>query len=445
MAAVASPPVTLRRLGPLVALALVLGSTGCADGEGSEDGATSSTTESTEQACQAAVDAIVDATERYVSGYEAARTVAAGDATSEEPATATTAPTGEEPLSETDFQTALTEADAALRGNRCQPAAIRDELVERLGSVSAEGPVADAVLRQLTASLTGRVAAAEEVTTVAPGTDLRDVVAALPDGATVELQAGEHRLDGSLVLLGGITIRGASRDTTTIVSTAPDAAVLALTHRRVELTRLTIRRAGDAPGSAILGGSSASVVVSDARLSGGKADAAGQGGAGVLMYASEREAAGRGTTLEVTDTEIHDNEAAGIVLSGGHRASIVRATFRANGQCGLCFLGNTDGSIEDSTFTDNGLGIAVTGTSKPTLLRLRITGGEVGIQAGDRSAPILDAVAVSSPRRAALIYTGAAAGSIDRLTCEDEPFGIVVSPEAHPVVAETDCELTSSG
>lgn len=418
---------------------------GCSD-EGDPDGAArSSTTQSSQRACDAAVADIVTATESYVSGYEAAVAVAAEDATAEEPVTPTSGPPGAAPLTEEDFQVALSDADAALRSNGCRPREVRDDLVAQLGEVSAEGPVADAVLRQLTASLTGRLATAEDVTSVAPGTDLRDVVAALPDGATVELQAGEHRLDASLVLLAGVTIRGASRDTTTIVSTAADAAVLALTDRRVELAGLTIRREGDAPGSAVLGGSAASVVVTDARLTGGKADPEGQGGAGVLMYAAEAEAAGRGTTLEVTDTEIQGNEAAGIVLSGGHRASIVRATFRANGQCGLCFLGNTDGSVEDSTFSDNGLGIAVTGTSTPTLLRLSITGGEVGLQAGDRSAPVIDRLTVAAPKRAALIYTGSAAGSVDHLTCEDEPFGIVVSPEAHPQVGETDCDLASSG
>jgi hypothetical protein len=164
----------------------------------------------------------------------------------------------------------------------------------------------------------------------------------------------------------------------------------------------------------------------------------------VLMYADGRDAAGRGTTLEVTDTEVHDNQAAGIVLSGGHRASVVRGTFRANGQCGVCFLGATDGSVEDSTFEDNGLGIAVTGSAKPNLLRLSIDGGDVGLQVADEAAPIIDVVTVSSARRAALIYTGTASGSMDGLRCVDVPFGIVVGPEAHPRVGETDCELASS-
>jgi hypothetical protein len=438
--------VTSRRLAPLVVLVLALGAFACGGDDASDGGSKPTTTEVPGRACRQAVDSIVTATDRYVSGYEAGRALSAADATSEDPAPPATTPDGADaPLTEADFQAELGAADAKLRSSGCDPGHVRDDLLEALDNVSAEGPVADAVLRQLTASMTGRLAREPEVVTVAPGTDLRDTVAGLPDGSTVELEEGEHRLDGSLVLLTGITIRGAGRDASAIVSTAADAAVLALTDRRVELTALTVRREGDAPGSAVLGGSAAAVVVSDARLSGGKADAAGQGGAGVLMYADGTQASGRGTTLEVTDTELHDNQAAGIVLSGGHRASIVRASFRANGQCGVCFLGATDGSVEDSTFDDNGLAIAVTGSAEPNLLRLVVRGGEVGLQAADDAKPIIKTVTVSGVRRAALIYTGSSGGSLDALTCDDVPFGIVVGPEAHPQLGDTDCGLASSG
>jgi hypothetical protein len=297
----------------------------------------------------------------------------------------------------------------------------------------------------MTASLTGQTATAPTVTTVGVGEDLRDALAKLPDGSTLELSAGEHRLDGSLVLLTGIVIRGAGRDATTIVSTAPDAAVLALTDRRVELVGLTVRHEGDAPASGVLGGPAASVVVTDARLAGGKADPDGSGGAGILMYADGQDAAGRGTTLEVTGTELRDNQAAGIVLSGGHRSSIIGSAFASNGQCGICYLGAADGSVEDSTFEGNGIGVAVTGTARPTLLRLTIDGGEVGIQAGDAAAPTVEAVTVSGSARAAIIFTGAASGSLDEVTCQRVPFGIVVDPEATPQIGKTSCELASPG
>jgi len=111
----------------------------------------------------------------------------------------------------------------------------------------------------------------------------------------------------------------------------------------------------------------------------------------------------------------------------------------------MCFLGASDGSVEDSTFDGNGLGVAVTGPAKPTLLRLTIKGGDVGMQAGDQSTPTIKEVTVSAARRAGVIYTGEAAGVIDALTCEGVPFGIVVGPQAHPQLGQTDCELAGTG
>lgn len=411
-----------------------------------------------EAACAGAVASIVSATEQYVRGYETGRAVAAPEASEDQPSNPTTPPeAGEDQpsnpttppdaapatLTEAELQSALSRAEAMMREHGCDPARSRADLAAGLGQVEVEGPVADAVLRRLTASLTGLVFAEPTTTEVRVGDDLHDALARLPDGSTLQLGAGDFRLDHSLVLLNGVEIRGAGRDATTIVSTAPEAAVIALTDRRVDLVALTVRREGDAPGSVLLAGPAASVVVSDARLTGGKADSEGQGGAGILMHAAGQDAAGRGTTLEATDVELRDNEVAGIVLTGGHRSSIVRGVVESNGRCGICFIGASDGSVEDTTFADNRVGVAVTGTAKPVLLRLTITGGEVGVQAGDEAAPDLQEVIVSESSRAAIIYAGTAAGSLDRVTCKDVPFGIVVGREAHPWVGETNCAFAA--
>lgn len=420
---------------------------GCGDDGGREAGPPSDTAvDDTEAECAAAVASIVSATERYVRSYEDGRAVSAGTATAEDPSTSTTAPDSDpETSTEAGFRATLADAQAVLTEQGCDPTRTRGELTRGLSRVSAEDPVADAVLRQLTASMTGEAATRPTVTTVAVGDDLRDALARSPDGSTLQLEAGEHRLDGPLVLLAGIEIRGAGRDATTILSTAPEAAVLALTERRVELTGLTVRHEGDAPGSVVLGGPAASIVVSEARLTGGKADSDGQGGAGILMYAAGDDAAGRGTTLEVTDAELRDNEAAGILLTGGHRSSIVGAVLASNGQCGICFLGPSDGSVEDSTFDGNGVGIAVAGTAAPALLRISVTGGDVGLQVSNSAAPAVEGATISGSARAAVIYSGPAAGSLDGVTCENVPFGVVVDAEARPHLGDVDCELTRSG
>lgn len=418
----------------------------CTGGGGASPDAGPTTTEAPDAECEAAVESIVSATQRYVRGYESGREASATPPvdTDTPEVTTTTRDAGSDAITEDDFQAALTEAQAAIRQRECDPVQARADLAAGLADVDASGPVADAVLRQLTASVTGRLAQQPEVTSVSVGDDLRDALAASPDGSTLELGPGEYRIDEPLVVLAGVEIRGAGRDETAIVSTAPEASVLVVTDRRVELTDLTLRREGDAPGSAILGGPAASIVVSGARLSGARNGPDGQGGAGILMFALEAEAAGRGTTLEVTNTELRDNDAAGILLTGGHRSSIVDAVFTSNGQCGICFIGAADGSVEDSSFDDNGAGIAATGAAQPTLLRIVVNGGEVGVQAADTAAPTIVDVTVSGATRAAVIYAGSASGSLDRVTCRDVPFGIVVSPQARPQLGETNCDLARS-
>lgn len=435
---------------PLAAL-LVAGCLLAACSADDTSGSTSSTSEGdiSAGACATAVTSIVDATQRYVSGYESARAASsegapdAGAAAIPTESTPTTA-TSADALGEAEFQRQLDDADERLRDLRCDPRQVRTALVDGLGRVAAEGPVADAVLRQLSASLTGQTSPRADVVQVAPGEDLRDVVARVPEGTTIELAAGEHRLDASLVLLSGVTIRGAGRDATSIVSTAPDAAMLLLTGGRVELTGLTVRHEGDATASVVLGGPAASVVLTDARVSGGRVDGEGQGGSGILMFDDAEAATGRGTTMEVTGTELLDNRGGGIVLTGGHRASVVATLFAANGQCGICFLGAADGSVEDSILDDNGIGIAAMGTARPTLLRLTLRAGEVGIQAGDAATPSVEGVTITGAQRAALIFTGTAGGSLSGVTCEDVPFGIVISPDAAPQIGDTDCEVASS-
>lgn len=432
--------------GALVAVALVA-LVGCG-GDGSREATPRSSdpaASDTEAECAAAVASIVSATERYVRSYEHGRAVTVATGAEEGPSTTTTAPVGDpDTLTEAGFRAALADAETVLAEQGCRPTRTRADLAAGLSRVSAGGPVPDAVLRQLTASLTGEAATAPTVTAVAVGDDLRDALARSPDGSTLQLDAGEHQLDGPLVLLAGIEIRGAGRDATTIVSTAPEAAVLVLTGRRVGLAGLTLRRQADAPGSVVLGGPPASVVVSDARLTGGRADSEGEGGAGVLMYATGDDAAGRGTTLEVTDAELRDNEA-GIVLTGGHRSSIVGAVFASNGQCGICFLGPSDGSVEDSAFDGNGVGIAVAGTAAPSLLRISVNGGEVGLQASDSAAPAVEGATISGSSRAAVIYSGPVGGSLSGVSCVNVPFGIVVDAEAAPHIGDVDCELSRAG
>lgn len=304
--------------------------------------------------------------------------------------------------------------------------------------------MAQAVLLQVRANLTGKLAAGPVTRQVTPSDTLAQVLAEVPAGSTLQLAPGTYSLDTTLVLLRGVALTGAGRDRTVITSTAPQSAVLVLTEGGVSLQDVSLRRTGAAAGSVILGGPSASITLTRVRLSGGKADAPGDGGTGVLMSATPAEASDRGTTLEVTDSDFVDNDAAGIALTGAHRVSVVTSTFRRNRQCGVCFLDGSGGSVRDSTFSRNATGVAVASRAQTVLRSNRISGGQVGVQVADSATVMLEDNRISGSSRAALVFAGKSAGQVEGTVCADVPFGIVVARTASPFLGDNDCRLAEA-
>ncbi|HSF98235.1 MAG TPA: right-handed parallel beta-helix repeat-containing protein [Ornithinibacter sp.] len=398
--------------------------------------------------CAVAVAAIVDATQRYVDGFgpvddvEAAPTpLPSASAAPARPSSAAPSTSAAPTDPDAVFQEALTRARVALDSAGCRGAEVVTLLEDGLADVTAQGPVAGAVLRQLRASMTGLAKPEPTTLEVAPGDDLLAAVATLPAGSTLVLAAGTHTLDDVLVLLSPITVRGAGVGSSTLESTAQDFGVLAIADGRVELKDLTLRHLGKAPANVVLAGPSVSLVATGVAISGGVAQEDGTGGAGILMYDPQSRPGGTATTLEVTDAELADNGSAGIVLTGGHVASIVSSTFRGNGQCGLCFLEGSSGSVTQGTFSDNGVGVAATGTARPTVLDSTVTEGQVGVQASDDAVPVLRGVGIRGSSRAALIWSGRAGGLIEDVTCSDVQFGLVVGPDVTPTVRDSACRL----
>jgi nitrous oxidase accessory protein NosD len=319
-------------------------------------------------------------------------------------------------------------------------AKFRETFTAGLQDVRARGPVARAVLLRLTATMTGTAITTPRTVTVRPRQDLESVLATLASGSTVRLTAGRYRLSQSLVLFEGVTLRGTGRNRTSLVSTAGSAGVLVLTDGRVELRGLTLRHRGPRAGTLLMGGPSTSVVLTDAKVTGARRDKAGNGGNGVMMSAAPGAAA-RGTTLQVTATEVVDNAAAGVLLTGPHAASIRRSSFAGNGQCGVCFSGSSGGAVLTSRFTDNAAGVAVLDRARPVIADDVFRGGQVGVQASGHGAPEVRAVQIRKVTRAAVIFSGSSSGRIDGAHCTKVPYGIVVSPHALPYVGKNSCQL----
>lgn len=395
--------------------------------------------------CAAAVDALLGVTQRYLDSIEGtSATSQAPSAESTPEATSTpdgaSTPDDADPNADAEqLNDALSNIRAYAAGLGCDAETFQDDLSRGMQELSAGGPVARAVLLQLQADEAGGVAAG----VLAPGDDVAAAVAAAPSGATVELGPGTHELSETLVLLRGVTLRGAGRDATVLQSPTPGGVVLVLTGEPTALQDLALAHVGPDQGSVVSGGPAATLSLTGARVVGARADSEGVGGVGILMAAGSGGQTGpvRRTTLQVTDTELLDNAVAGIVVAGEHRAELVRATVERNGQCGVCFLGTSDGGVRESRFADNAAGIVAGGDAKPSVQGSTITGGEVGLQVLDRAAPEVAGNTVTAARRAAMIWTDTAAGRVDANRCVDVEFGIVVGPGAMPFLAENDCRV----
>jgi hypothetical protein len=349
-----------------------------------------------------------------------------------------------ERVSDEELKAALTRTRTALEADECDMGRFDSRLREGLVGIKARGAVARAVLLQLTATMTGEAGAVPETVRVRPGEDLARVLARIAPGSTVRIAPGAHRLDESLAMLQGVTISGAGRGRSTITSTARDAGLLVLTDARVELVGVTLRHRGQAPASVLVGGPAASVVLTDVTIAGAVGGGDG-GGSGVLMSARADEAGDRGTTLEVTGSRFERNDSAGILLSGAHRASIRNSEFRGNGQCGVCFTGSSGGAVRAGSFVDNAAGVALVDRARPLISQTTMLGGQVGIQASGRSAPVVRGVRVAGPERAAMLFSDRARGRVDDSTCRNVRYGIVVAGGALPFLGDNDCTVARSG
>ena len=455
----------MQRRGPVLGavalgVAAVLALAGCSGSGGGSDGTASGSTPSpsatssadAQRACDAVTTRLLASVQRYVDRYGAtlSRSPASNGSPSASPsASPSTSPgTSSGTGDDTELRSALQQAQRELVSQKCDVAAFRTDFAAGLDTVTADGPLARAVLLRLTASVTGKLASTPETIAVSPADDLARKVAALAPGSTVTLRAGRYVLRQPLVLLAGITLKGAGRGRTTISSRVAGSLVLVLNDGRTELRDLALVHTGRRPASVLVGGPGSSIVLTGARLSGGfarKGSNDGQSGTGVLMTARAGDTTARGTTLQMTRSLVSDNTAAGLLLTGAHRASVRSSAFRGNGQCGICFAGVSSGAARASTFTDNAVGVAVFDRAKPLLQKDTVTGGQVGVQVAGKAAPQVTDVSVTGASKAGFIYSDEGNGRVNGATCTRVPYGIVVGPKSYPYIATTNCQLAKGG
>jgi hypothetical protein len=428
--------VKLLRIVAVVSVAAVLA--GCGPSPAPEPSPTTLTDAQRAEQCAAAASDIVTAVRDLLAEYGRS----GASPTDPEPGPTVTA----DPTPSSTPGDPLGDAVAAARQTReelgCDPDEFDADLKTGLAAIRPEAAIATAIWRRLTASLLGETRQEPGEWVLEAGADLRDAVARAAEGTTIVLPPGTVALDETLVLLQGVTLRGAGRDATSIRSSASDAAVIVATAALVRLEDLTVELTGGQPASGLVAGPSASVSMTGVRVVGAVAAADGVGGAGVYLSAQGDEGSGRGTTFEVTDSIFERNAWAGVAVAGGHRVSIESATFAGNGDVGILFLDTASGSVGNSTFTDNRVGMAASGSAAPTWLADTITGGSVGLQMDADASPIIDGLQISGSSSAAVIYGGRSAGSLTSTVCAGVPYGIVVADTATPTLGTNSCELS---
>ncbi|GAB3604533.1 right-handed parallel beta-helix repeat-containing protein [Microbacterium aureliae] len=378
-----------------------------------------------------AVDGIVAAVTELAAGYE-------------EPAAGVEPTAAPEPPDAADGEQLADAVDAARRARDrldCDRETFTAELRDRLGAAEPQGAVAAAVWRRASASILGTVRTEGGEWMLSPGEDLLDALARAAEGTTIVLPAGDVALPATAVLLAGVTLRGQGRERTIVRSEASDAGVIVATASLVRLESLTLALSDATSASGLVAGPTASVALSDVRVTGARSGAGGAGGAGVYISAQRDEGAGRGTTLEITDSVFDRNQWAGVAVAGGHRASIQGATFASNGEIGVLFLDSAGGSVTESAFRDNGVAVAATGTADPSWAQLEIRGGSVGAQVDADAAPVMKDLRIRGTSSAAIIFGGESGGAVEGAVCTDTPYGIVVADSAAPTLGDNDCVL----
>ncbi len=425
----------------LVALLVLLAGCGGDDGKKAGPSPSASASTATAARCAEISASLLDSVQAYVDSYAPA--LAKGKKKGRKKASspsASAAPGG------IDLKAALQNAQSDLKKGQCSAKRFRTQFTRGLDKVKARGPLAEAILLRLSASLTGTLGTAPQQVRIGPKDDLPQALARLASGSTVRLKRGDHRLAKPLVVLAGVTVQGAGGGRTTISSPAAGSALLLLTDEVVELRRLTLRHVGKAPASVLVTSPGTALALTDVTISGGTgAPNTPSAGSGVSMTSGRAVGDQVRTSLEVTGGAFSDNAAAGLLLTGDHRASIRRAKFTGNGQCGICFGGSSSGAVRDSTFADNTVGVAVFGKARPILQGDRFTGGQVGVQVSEHGAPAVRKARIEGATRAAMIFTGSARGRVDGSTCTAAPYGIVVGKKALPYLGDNDCQVVAGG
>lgn len=284
-----------------------------------------------------------------------------------------------------------------------------------------------------------------------PGDNLAVLVRQVHEGGTLELAAGEYRLLASLHLNQSISLMGAGRDRTRIVSSAPGSLMRFEGAGQLVVKGISFDHQGQLPAEVLVieGGI---FDIQDARFSGGVFDGEGSlGGDGLWVRGGAR-----GTIvgsefsdnalygLEVTDqaqvllenNRFGNNGHAGLAVfdEGGGRA--LRNVLEQNRHYGAIFADNSFMVLQESVVQGNRVGLYYRGAAGGVARRNTVQNNySSGIEVDEQAIPRLESNSVRGNQVSGIAYEGMAGGvALGNLIEENRNHGVQVALQATPVV-----------
>jgi len=341
-------------------------------------------------------------------------------------------------------------ADEAI-GLGCDPATFQQTVDAAVATLSGEGEVAEEIAAVLRGEVTPEVPGARDTepseVTVTPDDDVAAVLAAIGPGSTITFDAGTYELAETLLVGTDVRLIGAGADQTIIESSAEGVALAFVGPGGIVVEGMAIEHTGDSAATVMLA-IEGPVTVRDAELRGAVSGTGEEGGGHGLALAFEdveglptRTDEERAGDIVIERVVFADNEAAGLLASGAAAPVVTDATFRGNGACAVCALGDGAVRVEGSTLDDNAVGFQITGASPIEIVGNTITDSEtVSIAVEGTATPDIRDNVIAGDTASAFQITGQARSTLVANTVRGGPVGLLIAETAVATVRDNTFE-----
>ena len=266
---------------------------------------------------------------------------------------------------------------------------------------------------------------AHETVDIGPHDDFQVVLADLPPGATVRLAAGIYHLDAPLQFERPVTLLGAGRDSTRIVSTSERVAVSYEGDGTLTIEDLTFSHEGGSWAN-VLVVRRGEVMIRDGAFTGGVA----------RWYWEE---VNEGPPAGVSWDEVMQDRGYGLLLLNDARAEVTSTTFNGNGWAGIAVFGRSSALLEGNHGSSNeGFGFYFADDATGTVSNNRLEANTFsGIVVEHQARPTLSGNTILNNNAFGIFYSSASGGEARNNIIENNGFdGVGVLDMAAPTLAD---------